>query len=167
VRCAIRPCGLWTVAGVATWRLAALPERTGHKLRLVARMEALEGAAPMSIALAEAAHELSLEVSALRRWIRRAQIELVRDPADTRRRLLRSEDFARLRRQRETVAVPAERAEGTEPERSADLREALERVRDATSKQYGIVNEQLAVLFVQLNELAKRVTQLEAHVRRA
>jgi hypothetical protein len=130
-------------------------------------VQALEGASPVSVALADAARELGIEVSALRCWIRRTGIELVSDPADTRRRLLRSEDFARLRRERGTFAVTVEAAQGGAIAWGpADLRDELERVRDAASQHSGVLNEQLAVLFMQLAELATRVTQLEEHPRR-
>jgi hypothetical protein len=122
----------------------------------------------MSISLSDAARVLGIEVSALRRWIRRAEIELVRDPADTRRRLLRTEDFERLQRERGTFAsTTAEEGEGEEHERSADLRDEMEQLRDIVRKQYSVLNEQIAVLFLQFSELAKRITQLEEDGRRA
>jgi DNA-binding transcriptional MerR regulator len=121
----------------------------------------------MSISLSDAARALGIEVSALRRWIRRAGIELVRDPADTRRRLLQTEDFERLRRERGTLALVTEEAEGEEHQRSADVRDELEQLRDSVRKQYSVLNEQMAVLFLQFSELAKRVTQLEEDLRRA
>jgi hypothetical protein len=140
----------------------------------------------MTIPLSDAAKELGVDPAVLRRWIKRANIQLMTHPTDYRRRVLRQEDFERLRHEREdflasySVAAGLE-ASGTEAaisvetggagtgedmERFVDPRTETEALRSYVTKQYTVLYHQIAAMFAQLAELSERVTRLEENVRK-
>lgn len=122
----------------------------------------------MAISLSHAARELGVTPNGLRRWIKRAHIELVSDPTDRRKRVLRDEDFERLHDER-IHANPTDDMVDEEDtlRRYAALVGEIDALHEAVTRRSDVINKQIATLFSQMTELAERVSRLEDTLRKA
>jgi hypothetical protein len=118
----------------------------------------------MAIPLPDAARELGIEVDALRRWLRRERVTLMFDPVDHRRRMLRSEDFERLRQERMLAHSVSDESEREQLQQLVyDLVRRIEALEERIESEHIVLNNQIARMFMQITTHAQRLSALEQH----